>query len=181
MKFFNLQTATMKNNPVEAALKDVQNRSAELVALQKQAKDSDARLELLVEDADLADKAALTEIGHLQIFEALIPRRIAKREEAFVQAEADLLKTCHTFISEQHSPRVKELVVLAETRTAEALRPHFAQEKDLELAVSNSTLVIEVKSLSVNLEGRPFAGVTEYASRIMDASQRADRIAAQLS
>lgn len=129
------------------------------------------RLELSV---DVEDAAALDLVGHAQIKAALLPRRLAAKQEALGKLDAALLVACHQFVLTQLGPQGRELESTVRAKTTETLRPHFRNETELTRAVITSAAVSEVQAVvgEARLEHDPLGGVMSYASRLLRLPER---------
>jgi hypothetical protein len=148
---------------VESAIATWRNFQTELSDLRKSLADASARLATLETTGNLHDAAVMTEIGHLQIFTALLPRRIAAREEDNAKANTSVIEATNQFIREHLGPRVRRLA--AETReiVKRELSPHFRDSSGLSLAVDRSERVRSIENQAWATTDNPTRGALEHA------------------
>jgi hypothetical protein len=170
------------NNPLQIELTKFRKLENELSELRKHYETTSAWRAEQERTADLSDKAALTEIGRLQVLTNLLPSRITGREESLVQAEAELLQTAHKFISEQLSPQLRELLSSVREKAKAALLPHFSDTDELQTAVEKTAGVVEVKNLEsgTTINHNPPGGVVSYAQHLINIYQKVESLTAKL-
>lgn len=169
--------------PITAALSKRAGLETEIQDLNQRAADSTARLAALESGCDLGDDKALAEITRLQVMTNLFPRRLSVREQAFAETETEILQACHGLISNDLSPRLRELLNKARAKAEAALKPHFSLKPDLEQAVEKSATVSELAGLyaSTSIQGSPLGGVLAYAQRLLEIWQRINQIENKLA
>ncbi|TAL06144.1 MAG: hypothetical protein EPO07_02330 [Verrucomicrobia bacterium] len=131
----------------------------------------------------MGDEKALAEITRLQVVEALLPRRIANREEAINYNEATLLKAGHDFISQHLGPRIRSMVERAKKSARARLETDFPDALALDLAVDGSALVRELDGFLRYATLSNYTGddLTRYAERLLRTWSDCDAREAKLS
>lgn len=143
------------------------------------AADTSARRLALEVGCDLADEKALVEITRLQVVEALLPRRIAARDESLAQVERNILDAADKFVRSELLPRLRTLTEQAEAKAKAALAPLYSDPERLAHAINNSSLVMELGFLSPTIT-TPH-NVVSYAQNFLATWDKVQAIAAKLS
>jgi hypothetical protein len=141
----------MKNSDpsdiVAAALERVQSLENEIPQLKKLVSDSVAQLAELENSIDFSDSNALMVLTRLQTIATSAPRRLALREADLSKCQADLLTTCHDFISGNLRPRCLDLLKRIKAKVAAKLRSNFTDDESLDEAALNSNLCVEMQAI----------------------------------
>ena len=166
----------MKNNPLQtefAKFGKLQNELAELRTLTESTSAWRAQQE---RTCDLSDKAALAEIGRLQVLTGLLPGRIAAREEALVQAEADLLLSAHSFIQATLGPQARQLLANVKEKIKSSLQALFSDEGELRNAIEKTDTVQQVDQLvaSIRVDMNPIGGTASYVQRLLEIFKKVE-------
>ena len=160
---------------VESAVAAWHKSRTELSALAKLLADKSARQAALEISGDLHDAAVLAELGRLQIFTGLLPRRIAAKEEADAKAEQALTETTNQFIREHLGPRVRRLADRTRAMVERELSAHFRDAAALIVAVSKSERVRSIAGLDWSVSVNPPRGALEHAQGALNSWQAADK------
>ena len=133
--------------------------------------DSTTRLAALENTCDLGDAGALGEVGRAQILVALLPRRLAAKEQELSGTEPEILKEVHKFIETTLAPKIRSLRQKAEGKMKTELQPIFPNAETLNAAIFSSALISGLEKLAnlVAIQANPFDGVMKYAKRTLDA------------
>ena len=99
----------------------------------------------------------LAEIGRLQIFTGLLPRRIAAKEADDAQAEESLTTATNEFIHQHLGPRVRKLAAQTREEVETELKPHFHDRAALLRAIAQSQRVRHIEALSWTASNSPAA------------------------
>ena len=168
---------------LESAIQSVADATAEIAALGQLANDSSMRRNSLECSCDLVDEKALAEITRLQVIEALMPRRIANREEALTKLESDLLNAAHGFIREHLGPRCRTLINRAKDKARAEFRSHFTDKAELEQVLEKSALVVELENLSYRAKVReqPPGQLVAYAQQLLRTWSECDALETKLT
>jgi len=169
----NLESALSKHASLQAEIADIQRLSA----------DSTTRLAALENTCDLGDAGALGEVGRMQIMVALLPRRLAAKEQQLAEAEPEILKATHRFLEETLIPKIRSLRQKTEGKMKTELQPIFPNAETLNAAISSSALVSGLDKLAfgASIQAQPFDGVIKYARRTLDAWEQAKTYEAKIS
>jgi hypothetical protein len=134
----NLESALSKHFQLNGEIEELKNLNVSRAQT----------LEQLETNCDLGDEKALAAIGQLQTFVALLPRRLAAKEQLFTETETEILKTCEGFIATTLGPKIRSLRQRAEAKIRAELKPHFPDAASLDHAVENTAQVLELNNLS---------------------------------
>jgi hypothetical protein len=157
---------TKKSSPVEvleSALAARRRSQTELSDVAKLLADKSARQLALETTGDLHDAAVLAEIGRLQIFTGLLPRRIAVQEEEDMKAERSLIQATNQFIQEHLGPRVRRLAARTREMVEHELSSHFQDAAARIIAVSQSERVRSIEALAWTASVDPERGAIAHA------------------
>jgi hypothetical protein len=154
---------------LESAIAARRSSGAELVELGKLMADKSARKVALETAGDLNDAAVIAEIGQLQVFAELLPRRIAVKEGDDAKAEEALTQATNQFIHEHLGPRVRRLAARTEAIVKSELSPHYRDPAALTIAVLQSERVQNLKRLSWSATLRPERGALAHADGALKA------------
>jgi hypothetical protein len=157
---------TRKSSPVEileSALAARRRSQTELSGVGKLLADKSARQLALETTGDLHDATVLTEIGRLQIFTGLLPRRIAAKEEEDVNAERSLIQATNQFIQEHLGPQVRRLAARTREMVEHELSSHFQDAAARIIAVSQSERVRSIERLAWAASLDPEHGAIAHA------------------
>ena len=143
---------------LESAVATRRKSQTELSDLGKLLADKSARQAALETTGDLHDAAVLTEIGRLQLFTALLPRRIAAKEEADLKAEQTLTEATNQFIREHLGPRIQQLAAQTRAIVESELSSHYRDPAARIVAVAKSERVRTVESLAWSASVAPPRG-----------------------
>jgi hypothetical protein len=167
------------NNPklkLESAIAARRKSQTELSDLAKLLANKSVRQAALETAGNLNNPSVLAEIGRLQIFTALLPRRIAAQEEADVNAEKSLTHATNQFIQEHLSPRIQRLSARSRAIVESELSPHFRDTAALKVAVTRSERVRHVESLAWSVSLTPVRGALEHAQGALKSWSTANEI-----
>jgi hypothetical protein len=157
---------TKKSSPVEileSALAARRRSQTELSGVGKLLADKSARQLALETTGDLRDAAVLAEIGRLQIFTGLLPRRIAARQEGDAKAEKSLIQATNQFIQEHLGPQVRRLAARTREIVENELSLHFQDAAARIIAVSQSERVRSIERLAWAASLDPERGAIAHA------------------
>jgi hypothetical protein len=157
---------TKKSSPVEileSALAARRRSQTELSGVGKLLADKSARQLALETTGDLRDAAVLAEIGRLQIFTGLLPRRIAARQEEDAKAEKSLIQATNQFIQEHLGPQVRRLAARTREIVENELSLHFQDAAARIIAVSQSERVRSIERLAWAASLDPERGAIAHA------------------
>jgi hypothetical protein len=157
---------TKKSSPVEvleSALAARRRSQTELSDAGKLLADKSVRQMALETTGNLHDAAVLAEIGRLQIFTGLLPRRIAAKEEEDVKAERSLIQATNQFIQEHLGPRVRRLAARTREMVEHELSSHFQDAAARIIAVSQSERVRSIERLAWAASLDPERGAIAHA------------------
>jgi hypothetical protein len=159
----------MNNNPLQTEFSKFDKLQAELAELRTYSETTIAWRASQERTCDLSDKAALAEIGRLQVLTGLLPGRIAAREEALIQAEADLLLAAHSFIRETLGPQARQLLSHTREKIKPSLQPLYSDADELEKAIEKTDTVQQADQLlsAVRIDMNPIEGTVEYVRRML--------------
>jgi hypothetical protein len=161
-----------KSSPVEVLESAVAARrrsQTELSDVGKLLADKSARQLALETTGDLHDAAVLAEIGRLQIFTGLLPRRIAVKQEEDVKAERSLIQATNQFIQEHLGPRVRRLAARTREMVEDELSSHFQDAAARIIAVSQSERVRSIERLAWAASVDPERGAIAHAEGAIKA------------
>ena len=147
----------------------------ELSNLSKWLADKSAHQKALETTGDLNDSAVLTEIGRLQIFTALLPRRIVAKEEDDLKAEQTLIDAANQFIREHLGPRIQRLAAQTRVIVETELSSHYRDPAARIVAVAKSERVRTVESLAWPASVAPPRGAIAHAEAALHAWAAADK------
>jgi hypothetical protein len=160
---------------LESAIAARRKSQTELSDLGKLLADKSAQQAALETTADLHDASVLAEIGRLQIFTGVLPRRITAKGEDDTRAEKTLTDATNQFIREHLSPRVRQLAVRTRAAVEAQLSPHFPDAAALIVAVAGSERVRSVAGLDWSASINPVHGVIAHAEGALKAWAAADK------
>jgi len=140
---------------VQLAIAARRKSQTELSDLGKLLTDKSARQTALEATGDLHDSTVITEIGRLQIFTALLPRRIAAKEAADAKAEESLIKATNEFIQQHLGPRIRKLAAQTREQVEAELSPHFQDRAALTRAIAESQRVRSIEALAWTSTSHP--------------------------
>lgn len=169
----NLESSLSKQASLQADIAEIQRLSAE----------SATQLATLETSCDLGDAGALGEVGRMQILVALLPRRLAAKEQALAGTEPEILKEVHNFIETTLAPKIRSLRQKAEGKMKTELQPIFPNAETLNAAIFSSALVSGLEKLAnlVAIQAQPFDGVIKYARRTLDTWEQVKTFEAKIS
>lgn len=173
-----------KTSPIqflESAIAERRKPQAELSELGKLLADKSARQIALETTGDLNDAAVITEIGRLQVFAELLPRRIAVKEQDDAKAEETLTQVTNQFIQEHLGPRVRRLGTRTRVIVESELSSHFREPSALIIAVSQSQRVRSIESLGWTATLQPEQGAIAHAEGALKAWASANEFEKTLS
>jgi hypothetical protein len=161
-----------KPSPVqllESAIATRRKSQTELTELNKLLAEKSARQIALENTGDLKDGSIITEISRLQVFNELLPRRIAAKEKDDARAEEALTQATNQFIHEHLGPRVRRLAACTRAIVEAELTPHFRDPSALIIAVSQSERVRTIESLALPTTFHPPRGALAHAEAVLKA------------
>jgi len=161
---------------LESAIATRRKSQTELSDLAKLLANKSVRQAALETAGDLHNPSVLAEIGRLQIFTALLPRRIAAQEENDVNAEKTLTHATNQFIQEHLAPRIQRLSARTRAIAESELSPHFRDAAALKVAVTRSERVRYVESLAWSVSLTPVRGALEHAQGALKAWADANKL-----
>jgi hypothetical protein len=161
---------------LESAIAARRKSQTELSDLAQWLADKSKRQTALETAGDLHNPSVLAEIGRLQIFTALLPRRIAAQEESDVNAEQALTRATNQFIQEHLGPRIQRLSARIRAIVESELSSHFRDAAALKVAVARSERVRHIESLAWSVSLAPVRGALEHAQGALKAWAAADEI-----
>jgi hypothetical protein len=167
--------------PLESVIAARRKSQAELFELGKLLANKAARRVALETTGDLNDPAVITEIGHLQVFAELLPRRIAVKEEDDVKAEESLTQAANQFIQEHLGPRVRRLAARTRVIVESELSSHYREPSALIIAVSQSQRVQDIERLAWTATLHPERGAVAHAEGALTAWAAVDEFEKTLS
>ncbi len=167
---------------VFAALEKMAQQEAENTGLNARLADSQAELTRLSVDGDLDDSKTIATIARLQIFTHLLPARILARQAATELAQKALLGACHDFISQQLSPRLREVMARARSKVRDSLKEHFIDGIKLIRAVDESKLVMDLTAIgqTATIRHLPADEAVQYAEDLLAALNALEAVSAKL-
>ena len=166
-----------KTSPVKflkSAIAARRKSQTELANLTQLLAEKSARQTALETTGDLHNASVLAEIARLQIFTALLPRRIAAQEQEDAKAEQSLTEATNQFIREQLGPRVRQLAAQTRAIVEAELSPHFRDAAALIVAVARSERVRHVEALAWPVSLAPAQGALHHAQATLQAWSAAD-------
>ncbi len=169
----NLESALSKHASLQAEIADIQRLSAE----------SATRLAALENTCDLGDAGALGEVGRTQILVALLPRRLAAKEQQLAEADPEILKATHSFLETTLIPKIKSLRQKTEGKIKGELKGYFPNPETLNTAILSSALISGLDRLAfgASIQAQPFDGVLKYARRTLDAWEQVKTFESKIS
>lgn len=172
----------LETQNIESALEKHARLQAEIEDLRRLSADSTTRLATLETSCDLGDAGALGEVGRTQILVALLPRRLAAKEQALDGTEPEILKAVHNFIETTLAPKIRNLRQKAEGKMKTELQPIFPNAETLNAAIFSSALISGMEKLAnvVTIQAQPFDGAIKYARRTLDAWEQAKTFEAKI-
>jgi len=172
----------LETQNIESALEKHASLRAEIEEIRRLSDDSTTRLAVLESTCDLGDAGALGEVGRTQILVALLPRRLAAKEQALAGTEPEILKEVHNFIETTLAPKIRNLRQKAEGKMKTELKPIFPNAETLNAAIFSSALISGMEKLAnlVTIQAQPFDGVIKYARRTLDAFEQAKTFEAKI-
>jgi hypothetical protein len=165
---------------LESAIAARRKSQTELSDLRKLLADKSAQQAALETTGDLHNPAVLAEIGRLQIFTELLPRRIAAKENDDLKSEASLTQATNQFIREHLGPRVRRLAARTRAAVEAQLSPHFPDAAALIVAVAGSERVRSVAGLDWSASINPVHGAIAHAEGALKSWRDADKFENQL-
>lgn len=172
----SMQT-TKKPSPIEllqSAIAIRRKSQTELSDLNKWLADKTARQTALEKTGNLHDRAVIAEIGTLQIFTGLLPRRIAAKEADDAQAEESLTNATNDFIHQHLGPRVRKLAAQTREQVETELSPHFQDRAALLRAIAQSQQVRTIDASAWTATSQPKDGAIAHAEGALKAWAAAD-------
>jgi hypothetical protein len=160
---------------LESAIATRRKSKIELSDLGKLLADKSAHQAALETTGDLHNPAILAEIGRLQMLTALLPRRIAAKEEDDVKAEKTLTDATNQFIREHLGPRVRRLAARTRATVEAELSPHFPDAAALIVAVAGSERVRSIAGFDWSASVAPVRGAIPHAEGALKAWAAADK------
>ncbi len=106
MEVLSRRSPTKADELLKSSIAARRKSQTELSNLTKLLAEKSARQAALETTGDLHNAAVLAELGRLQIFTALLPRRIAAQEQDDLKAEQSLTEATNQFIQGNDLPRV---------------------------------------------------------------------------
>jgi hypothetical protein len=161
---------------LESAIATRRKSQTELTHLAKLLGEKSVRQTALETAGNLHNPAVLAEIGRLQIFTALLPRRIAAQEENDLKSEQSLIEGTNQFIRDHLSPRVKRLAARTRAIVEAELSPHFRDAAALAVAVARSERVRRLQELDCPVSLAPARGALEHAQTALKSCAEADKL-----
>jgi hypothetical protein len=168
-------------DPLESAINARRKSQTELSDLSKLLADKSARQNALEATGDLHDSAVIAEIGRLQIFTALLPRRIAAKEADEAKAEENLTTATNEFIHKHLGPRVRKLAAQTREKVETELSPHFQDRAALLRAIAQSQQVRSIDALAWTVTSQPARGAIAHAEGALKSWAAADDFEKTLS
>jgi len=159
---------------LESAIATRRKSQTELSDLGKLLAETSARQVALEKTGDLHNAAVITELGRLQIFTQLLPRRIAAQEEADARAEETLTQAANQFIQQHLGPRIRRLTARTRAIVEGELSSHFRDPSALIIAVAQSERVRKIESLDWAASLQPMRGAISHAEGALQAWLAAD-------
>jgi hypothetical protein len=141
----------MKNSPtavVTDAIDVLKKAQQAVVDAESSHTQHSARLDVLLLNGDLNDAAVLSEIGKLNIFVSVYPRRSVLQQEAIVAADTAARAVVEEFKAKVMIPRARALRDRVQKKVESDLRPHYRDKDALAHAVSSSHSMREVELLA---------------------------------
>jgi len=160
---------------IESAITARRKSQTELSHLVQLLAEKSARQTALETTGDLHQVSVLAEIGRLQIFTALLPRRIAAKEQEDAKTEQGLTEATNQFIREHLGPRVRQLTARTRAIVEAELSPHFRDPAALIVAIARSEQVRHVAALDRPVSLTPAHGALEHAQATLKAWSAADK------
>jgi hypothetical protein len=160
---------------LESAIAARRKSQTELSDFGKLLADKSAHQAALETTGNLHNAAVLAEIGHLQIFTALLPRRIAAKEGDDAKAEKTLIDATNQFIREHLGPRVRRLAARTRATVETELSPHFPDAAALIVAVAGSERVRSVAGFDWSASVAPVHGAIPHAEGALKSWAAADK------
>lgn len=155
--------------PLQTAMATRRKSQTELSELTKLLAEKSARQIALETTGDLKDGAIITEISRLQVFNELLPRRIAAKEADDAKAEETLTQATNQFIHEHLGPRVRRLAARTRAIVEAELTSHYRDPSALIIAVSQSERVRTIESLALPATLHPPRGAIAHAEAVLKA------------
>jgi hypothetical protein len=174
---------TSETQNIESSLSKHANLQAEIADIQRLSEESATRLAALENTCDLGDAGALGEVGRTQILVALLPRRLAAKEQALTETEPEILKEVHNFIETTLAPKIRNLRQKAESKMKTELQPIFTNAETLNAAIFSSALISGLEKLAnvVTVQANPFDGAIKYARRTLGAWEQIKTFESKIS
>ena len=175
---------TTKTSPIDLlqlALAIRRKSQTELSDLNKLLANKSTRQNALEKTGNLHDKAIIAEIGTLQIFTGLLPRRIVAKETDDAQAEESLTTATNEFIRQHLGPRVRKLAAQTREQVETELTPHFQDRAALLRAIAQSQQVRTIDALAWTATSHPAHGAIAHAEAALKAWAAADEFEKMLS
>jgi hypothetical protein len=172
MKKIVTKDHSMKTSPVqhlESIIAARRKSQAEMSELGRLLADKTARRVTLETTGNLDDVSVITELGQLQVFVELLPRRVAAKEEDDVKAEKTLTQATNEFICLHLGPRVRQLATRTRAIVKTELSSHFRDPSDLIRAVAQSQRVRSIEALDWSVTFQPARGAIAHAEGALKA------------
>ncbi len=175
----------MKSNPIIESIQanlahriDMLNEIAELTDL---IASTGSQLKQLEETGDITAKPVIAQIAELQILAALLPRRLAAREQAFNDFDGKLLQEVNECIPRVISPRNRQLSERTTAKLKISLGSIYADPVALDAAIRRSDPMTTLMGTCPSITSPELVGgIVRYAQRVLDAWNNLDAIEAKL-
>jgi hypothetical protein len=161
-------------DPLESAIRARRKSQTELSDLGKLLAEKSARQNALEATGDLHDSAVIAEIGRLQIFTGVLPRRIAAKEADDAKAEESLTNATNDFVHKHLGPRIRKLAAQTREKVETELSPHFQDRAALLRAIAQSQQVRSIEALAWTVTSQPARGAMAHAEGALKSWAAAD-------
>jgi len=172
MKKRSRKDTRSKITPVQllkAAIATRHRSQVEISGLRGTLGDKSARQVLLETTGDINNAAVISEIGKLQVFAEMLPRRIAFKEKEYVNVEENLVQATNDFIREHLDPRVRNLAMRTRMMVEKELSHQFRDPAILIRAVAQSDRVRSIARLDWPVSLQPERGAMAHAEGALKA------------
>jgi hypothetical protein len=141
----------------------------EISELRKMLAEKSARRVALETAGDINNAAVISELGRLQVFVEMLPRRIAFKEEEYAKANENLLQVTNEFINGHLGPCIGQVAARMRTIVEKELSTHFGDQVELKKAVMRSDRVRRIEGMHWFATSHPMHGPVEHAERTLKA------------
>jgi hypothetical protein len=177
-----MKTETNSSQIVTDAISNLKNARKAIVDAEAQFVQDSARLDELLLQGDLKNETVLTEIGRLNIFVSVHPRRLLLQQNAAGAAETKAFEAVETFKKQTMIPACRELKERMRVKVETELRPHFGATKEgLATAVQSSSSMRELENLSPSLGIYGGSNIVILATNILNNWERIKVLQSDLS